>query len=794
MKIRINLAALLLCPIIGCPASYAHTAGVTTDAYRQAGAVAEACDQFDLMIRKMAADFNEAKPDAEVRALLDKIGPDGAFSDIDYTDKSRTNWRPNTHLERLFSLTQTYVNPGNYQGSEEVYDAITKGALYWEKLRPKSSNWWYNSIATPRLLGKILVKMRTATKQLDPATEDALFRVIEAQEYDDAHNTGANQTDMAMNRIYHACLKKRDSMLRDDLAVMFGNLAYTTEEGIQHDHAFQQHGPQLYIGGYGEVLLKTVTQTAVYTAGTEFALNADQLDALKNFIRDAFFATIRGNVMAFDVAGRSVSRRGSTSQKNAAVLADHMVILDPANAQEYRDIASRIRKEQPASYAVRPSNRHFFRCDYTLHMRPEYTFDVRTVSTRTARCEKGNGENLKGYYLSDGCTSIRMSGDEYFDIFPVWDWSRIPGTTAPHSETVPTNRKDWQVPGESTFAGGVSDGTTGVAAYKYYDSKVLTGADKAWFMLDDGIVCLGSGIRSYNTSDAINTTLNQCLLGNGKVKVCNGGKVTTVGKKGTFTSPEWLIHNNIGYFLPDGGELIVEADRRTGSWYDINNTQNKETVAENVFTACLNHGVGPTDGRYSYIIVPGISSESDARKYASAHALSILSNSPSIQAVRSNYLGQTGIVFYNPDKFSCDAFDVSVSAPCILLINDDGSFSIADPAQNQKDITVSLKMNNQKEIIVNCNFSDSGVYAGASKHFDTSGNQTDAVSVNKDDKFSIKSDNGRLIIDNCSDDALVRVYDLNGRMAYSGNSGIIDGLGKGCYLVNIEGETAKIAL
>ena len=100
----------------------------------------------------------------------------------------------------------------------------------------------------------------------------------------------------------------------------------------------------------------------------------------------------------------------------------------------------------------------------------------------------------------------------------------------------------------------------------------------------------------------------------------------------------------------------------------------------------------------------------------------------------------------------------------------------------------------RSEKIVNCNFSDSGVYAGASKHFDTSGNQTGAVSVNKDDKFSIKSDNGRLIIDNCSDDALVRVYDLNGRMAYSGNSGIIDGLGKGCYLVNIEGETAKIAL
>ena len=30
----------------------------------------------------------------------------------------------------------------------------------------------------------------------------------------------------------------------------------------------------------------------------------------------------------------------------------------------------------------------------------------------------------------DGCTFVYRSGDEYRDIFPVWDWSKVPGTTA----------------------------------------------------------------------------------------------------------------------------------------------------------------------------------------------------------------------------------------------------------------------------------------------------------------------------------------------------------------------------
>ena len=101
--------------------------------------------------------------------------------------------------------------------------------------------------------------------------------------------------------------------------------------------------------------------------------------------------------------------------------------------------------------------------------------------------------------MSDGCTNIVTQGNEYANIFPAWNWRRIPGTTAPQLDTIPMAASDWQTRGTSTFAGGVSDSIYGVSAYAYMDNYagVNTGAKKAWFFFDNEVVCLGSGINYY---------------------------------------------------------------------------------------------------------------------------------------------------------------------------------------------------------------------------------------------------------------------------------------------------------
>ena len=90
---------------------------------------------------------------------------------------------------------------------------------------------------------------------------------------------------------------------------------------------------------------------------------------------------------------------------------------------------------------------------------------IHILSTRTMRCEYGNGENLKTYFMSDGCTNIVTQGNEYANIFPAWNWRRIPGTTAPQLDTIPMAASDWQTRGTSTFAGGVSDSIYGCLLY-----------------------------------------------------------------------------------------------------------------------------------------------------------------------------------------------------------------------------------------------------------------------------------------------------------------------------------------
>ena len=279
----------------------------------------------------------------------------------------------------------------------------------------------------------------------------------------------------------------------------------------------------------------------MYTQGTKYALSTEKIQLLSKFMRQTYYQAIRGKYMLFDVLGRGISRKDITDKSATALFAERMAVLDPEHIEEYKAIIARLKDEQAADYKLKPLHTHYFRGDYTLHVRPGYTFDVRTVSTRTMRCEYGNGENLKTYFMSDGCTNIVTQGNEYANIFPAWNWRRIPGTTAPQLDTIPMAASDWQTRGTSTFAGGVSDSIYGVSAYAYMDNYagVNTGAKKAWFFFDNEVVCLGSGINSTSYAP-VYTTINQCLLDDKNILLSQNKQQTTI-KKGEFSydSPDW---------------------------------------------------------------------------------------------------------------------------------------------------------------------------------------------------------------------------------------------------------------
>lgn len=646
----------------------------------------------------------------------------GSFSDIDYDDTQMTNWTPIKHIERLSDFVYAYTNEKNkYYQNEDLYQKIVKGLEYWYDVDSESDNWWHNQISEPQKLGVLLIQMRIGKKKIPQELETKILKRIQETGGDPAKWTGANRTDIALHWIYRSCLTQNEADLKTAIDNVFNPVVYTTEEGFQHDNSYFQHGEQLYIGGYGDEILKGVTQVASYALGTQYQLDKEKVELLSKFMRETYYRTVRGQNMSFDVVGRSVSRPGLLNKRTTATYAKRMIDIDPTHADEYKAIIARLNRKQPADYQVTASHTHYFRGDYSLHVCPQYNFDVRLASTRTKKCEYGNKENLKTYFMSDGCTNITQTGDEYFNIFPVWNWCHIPGTTAPQLEKVPMDPKAWGVLGTSTYAGGVSDSIYGATAYAYMDTnpEVNTGAKKSWYFFDNEVVCLGAGIQSTSTYP-VHTTVNQCFL-KGGILVDKGDKEETLANGShTLQAPQWVLHDKIGYFFPQKEEVFLTAQTQSGRWYDINTSKSKKEEKMDVFTLGINHGVGPKDGSYAYIVVPGKTSAQEMKAYQKKNAIEILSNNPKIQAVRNTKLNVWMVTFFEAGTFKHKELSVTVDKPCVLMVKDinakSANLHIADPGQTQSPIQVELKIGKKKQVLT-ADFSQTGIYAGATKQY-----------------------------------------------------------------------------
>lgn len=685
-------------------------------------------NEFEILMNRIRQSFAKNPTDEMIEKSLQAYDSvNGSFKDIDYGNILDTGWPPMLHLNRIYDFVFAYAHPQNkYYKNNLLYDKINKGLTFWHQCNPQCHNWWYNQIAAPQCIGILLIQMRIGEKRIPTELESKILERIQKDGGNPAKWTGANRTDIALHWIYRSCLTQNKTDLETALKYAYSPLIYTTKEGFQHDNCYFQHGTQLYIGGYGDEILKGITQIAIYTQDTRYAISKEKLALLSKFMRETYYSTIRGQYMLFGVLGRGVSRPGATKKSHTTLFAERMIELDPSHADEFKAIIDRLNGEQAANYALAPKHTHYFRGDYTLHVRPQYTFDVRLVSSRTARCEYGNDENLKTYYMSDGCTNIVVNGNEYANIFPIWNWARIPGVTAPQLKEIPKAKNSWQVPGTSTFAGGVSDSLYGVTAYSYYDSyaNINTGANKAWFFFDDEIVCLGAGIQS-TAKESVFTTINQCYL-LAKQVIVSSHKQQIEISTGTFTykNPEWVLHNEIGYVFPKKGNLFVSNQVQTGNWYDINHSASKEIKQEAVFTIGIDHGKKPNDACYAYIIVPDKQTPKQLEDYIKKNNIEILENTAQQQVVRHKELDILQMVFYQAGEFKNKGITVKVDKGCALMFRNVSQSKtklyIADPGQTLSDIKVSVyipkKQKKSKELT--CHLGYDSIYAGASRVYE----------------------------------------------------------------------------
>lgn len=622
-------------------------------------------DDYELVLQRVRTQLYESMPvetiDKNATSLMKLMTPEGTWPQIDYKCFFRTNWEPADHLNRIKRMAMAYTCPeSTLYGNQVLFRAIDKALRAWNEYKPTSYNWWYNEISAPKVMADILALLEAGVQKPAPSVTRGLMEMMEKS--DPRKWTGANKQDIAMHHMIRGCVLKNDSIVSTNVSEFFEPVKITDFEGIREDLSYQQHNNQLYIGGYGTVFVDNISKMAPLFVGTRFALSDEQLKLFSEFVRGTYLNVFRSRYMDFSVCGRSVSRVKTLDLGDYASLFKKMKELDPQHADEYAAAERRFAQKDPM-FGRDNRNKMFYTSDYMLHNRKRYDFSARAVSSRTCRSESGNGENLWGTYLSEGATSIRVMGDEYVNIFPVWEWDKIPGTTVPAGEV--ENHNDWGVPGRAEFVGGVSDGMYGVMAYGMDDYGMK--ANKGWFMFDNEVVCLGAGIES-STDKEVNTSVNQCHL-SGDVFLLKDGHAEKVAadSKLDIDFSGWIWHNKVGYYFPETVKLGLKNGQQQGRWSKINFNQSGDLVSLPVFNVWMKHGVRPKQGRYAYVVVPGVSSPASLKVYNAA-AVRIESNTADLQAVWHTKLDMVQAIFYKAGTLKCGNLTLTADVPCVAMV------------------------------------------------------------------------------------------------------------------------------
>ncbi|MCC8145478.1 MAG: polysaccharide lyase beta-sandwich domain-containing protein, partial [Bacteroidales bacterium] len=642
------------------------------------------------------------KLDQDIARYLTNLKEDGSFPDVDYASQARTNWPPMAHLDRMLAMGLGYTHKeSNYFENDDLKIKMEKMLEYWHLKQPHSTNWYQNEIGEPQRMGMFLILLQNLGKE--KISEELMAKSITRLKNKGGNpggENGANRVDIALHWIYRACLTNDRDLLRSAMDFISTTLGFTTSaQGIQYDNSYTQHGRQLHIGSYGEVFMEGTSKAMSYATGTSYEFPENEVESLTKLIRESYLNVFRGDYIFYNAIGRASTRPGATLKTGSVRIIERAKIFDPENTEIYESAIARIKGEKPASYNIVPGSNHYFWSDYTIHKRPEYSVDLRMVSNRTARNEylADNFEGKKQYFLSDGATGIFVDGNEYFNIFPVWNWAKIPGVTCPEFINIP-QAETYIKMGQSGFVGGVTDSLYTVSVYNYSDTdsrmNVNTSAKKAWFFFDKEIVCLGSDIHS-SAPFKVNTTVNQCLL-NGDVTISSEGSETSF-TKGTFdyeNNLDWVFHGKIGYYFPKKGKLQLNAQEQSGSWFDINGNYSNDLVKKDVFTLSFDHGLNPEGSKYEYIIVPGLT-DSEAAKAYDPNNIQIIVNSDSLQAVYHKELKIFGMVFHRACGFKKNGLTLEADAGCVVLVKDvdkpETIVYVADPKNGTNPIHLGIE-------------------------------------------------------------------------------------------------------
>lgn len=629
----------------------------------------------------MPGDFGgDLKLDAaDARNWMTTIGADGAWSDIDYADNQPGAWKTLDHLRRLRIIAREFADPSSeLHKSADALNLIARALDHWAFARYKNPNWWQNEIGAPQVMRDILLLVGD---ELPSATREGAMSVLrQSRLY--GPGKGANTIWGAELALMTGALAGDSNTVATAAKCIIDELTIGNNEGIQNDFSFYQHRHRLQQFHYGRAFFQNMVRNAWILHGTRWAFSPDKIDLLANYSLEGCAWMSRGRATVPGTLDRAVSRPGALMLGDLRSELRLLAELAPGRATALEAMR---RAQQNDEASVR-GFRSFPYSDFSAYHNNEYSFFLKTVSTRTEFTEAINNENLKGRKLNWGDHYIVRNGTEYADMPPMWDWNLLPGVTSAADDAVLVKQP---------FVGAATDGRSGVSAMDYrLENKTgapLT-ARKLWAAHDGVVVVLIGALNAEGFAKPIRTAIDQSRQ-RGDVTIATVSEKTTM-ETGTreIEGARWLHHAGMLYMPLNTNEpLSLKTGQISGTWKAINVNRPEALLTAGIFLPVIEHGVAPQN-RGSGFAFMACATPDNADALIAKTAWKVIRNNTACQAVRFAD-GTLMVAFYDAGEIrESDANQplVAASQPCIVLINARGVF-VCDPLRTGRDCEITVR-------------------------------------------------------------------------------------------------------
>ena len=671
-----------------------------------------------------------------------------------FSDKPIGTSSPNivNTYSRLQAMAQAYATPGctNYQ-SAALGAAVAAGLdwMYSNAYNPNIAaygvqpygNWHDWEVSAPEGLINTALMIWPLLNSTEIANYCSAIDYFGPDgplwigEFDWPDLTGANTTDNVLVVMTRGILGKSATKLTEGQINLSGTtllpgqstagagqsvfLYYNNGEGFYSgDNAYVFHGNVAYTGHYGYVQLGSVIQIVDLVFGSPWQINDPNISNMFSWCTAGFEPLFYNGAMMDMVRGRFVGNSDESEfTAGSLILSYFQQVAGVAATNIAAALTNFVASPQPS-----PGQYNFYNMDRVVAQRGSgsnsWALGISMCSSRIANYENltvtpSSESDLNGWNQGQGMTYLYVgSGDSNWtaDYWPTVDVYHLVGTTAELNAPCLPNPTDQDWVGGVNVQDSNNNAVYGVAGMSLHPPASDTNETsqnpngtpstlyglKSWFMFDDEVVCLGAGIGCNSTNEVDTTVENRRLGSSPTNNFWHGGvqQQPIIPWSNSISGATWCALDGVGgYYFPGGGSNLNAAFvSQSGTWTAIHPADTDTNIhSDNYLKLWINHGVGPANASYSYVLLPNFSSNAVA-SYAQNPDIAVLVNSTNVQAVKKAALGAVAANFWTTNGGSVDLITSDSQASVMTLQSYNTlSMGVSDPTQtNSGIITVTL--------------------------------------------------------------------------------------------------------